>query len=563
MTITKRTVFSVLTLLAFALIAVLPHGAAMADKAKLSSSKAPKDKVINIMLGKAEILELKESISDVLVANPGIVDVMAVRSNQLYMVGTTLGDTNLMIMDEDGNIMRRVNIHVQMDTEKLVDILAELYPDENVQVRALTDQVVLTGNVSTPAVSNSIANLVAQYAGEARGRPGAVDDVVTNMLTVAGEQQVMLRVKILEVSRSAMKDLGLETNLRNAQNGNWAAAAGTATGLGLSSPTQLGVLGLQFATGGFGPLQFFARALEEEGILNTLAEPNLTAISGEEAGFLAGGEVPIPTQLDRNGNLVYEFRPFGVSLNFRPTVLSPNRISLQMTTEVSSSTMDENLQLQGINIPSFNVRRAQTTVELPSGGTLMIGGLIQSETVSGLTKLPGVGDVPVMGDLMKSDTFKRNESEVVVLITPYLVKPFAQNHTAQAADAALGAVYDPADMNNIPRLSMDDLQGVPSENSVAANTSVQSPAETPKAPAKNNAPAKKNAPNVNLAMAPSAGLSQEPMMEETPLETKYAQPEREQSALGRVFANNMIRTYGGTKIETVMKDIGHFGYITD
>jgi pilus assembly protein CpaC len=563
MMISKRTTLGILTLLAFALVAVLPHGAAMADKARAASSQ-PKENTLNIMLGKAEILNLKTPIADVLVANPGVVDVMAVRSDQLYMVGTALGDTNLMIMDEDGNIVRRVNIHVQMDTKKLSDTINELYPEESVQVRALTDQVVLTGHVSTPAVSNSIANLVAQYVGEVKGRAGSVDEVVTNMLSVAGEQQVMLRVKILEVSRSALKDLGLETNLQGAQKGNWLGTAGTAAGLGLSSPAQLGVLGLQFATGGFGPLQFFARALEEEGILNTLAEPNLTAISGEQAGFLAGGEVPIPTQLDRNGNLVYEFRPFGVSLNFRPTVLSPSRISLQMTTEVSASTMDENLQLQGINIPSFNVRRAQTTVELPSGGTLMIAGLIQSESISGLTKLPGVGDVPVVGDLMKSDTFKRNESEVVVLITPYLVKPFAQNHAA-ANSVADGS----ADLSDIPRLSMDDLQGMAeapsmlSEKTPKVVKASKSAAQDYLPPLPDEKPQKATVPTKNLAMAPSAGLSQQPMMEDTPLEPQYAQPEREQSALGRVFANNMKRTYGDGKVGSVIKELGSFGYITD
>lgn len=533
-----RITQGIMTLMAFAMLAVVPFSAAMADKADLVSGKLPKEHVVNIMLGKAEMLDFKEPISDVLVANPGIVDVMAVRSNQLYMVGNQLGDTNLMIMDEEGNIVRKVNIHVQMDTTKLVEMLGELYPEENVEVRALTDQLVITGNVSTPAVSNSVANLVAQYAAEVQGvAMTSIDQVVTNMLTVSGEQQVMLKVKILEVSRSALKDLGLETNVQNGSSGNWMGTVASAVGLGLTSPTPLGVFGLNFATGGFGPLQFFARALEEEGILNTLAEPNLTAISGEQAGFLAGGEIPIPTQLDRNGNLVYEFRPFGVSLNFRPTVMSPNRISMQMTTEVSSTTFEDNLQLQGINIPSFNVRRAQTTVELPSGGTLMIAGLIQSDSISGVNQIPGLGDVPVVGDLLKSDTFQRNESEVVVLITPYLVKPFAQNNAAvdQPVEPLppVGDASQPADMNTIPRLSMDDLQE-----------------EGP-------SPAKK------LAMAPSAGLSQQPMMEGSPLQPRAAEPEREKSALGRVFESNMSRTYGNKKIESVTKNLGNFGYITD
>ncbi len=534
----------ILMAFAVALVALIPCGAAMADKADLLPEKDAKNPVVNIMLGKAEMLDLGQDVSDVLVANPGIVDVMAVRANQLYIVGSKLGDTNLMILDEDGNVVRKVNVHVQIDTEKLVEMLEELYPDEDVQVRGLTDQLVITGNVSTPAVSNSVANLVAQYAGEIQEFDNkSIDQIVVNMLTVSGEQQVMLKVKILEVSRSAMKDLGVETNLDNGSAGNWDSAIRTAAGLGLGAPAQLGVFGLQFATGGFGPLQFLARAMEEEGILNTLAEPNLTAISGEQAGFLAGGEIPIPTQLDRNGNLVYEFRPFGVSLNFRPTVLSANRISMQMTTEVSTTTNEEGLQLNGISVPSFNVRRAQTTVELPSGGTLMIAGLIQSDSISGLTQIPGVKDVPVVGDLMKSDTFKRNESEVVVMITPYLVKPFAQNQAAVEieqpaapvipADPAtpLSDASQPADLKDVPRLSMDDLQ--------------------------EGFPAKK------FAMAPAAGLSEGPLMEGKTKAVKAPEPEREKSALGRVFESNMTRTYGNKKIESVTKNIGNFGYITD
>lgn len=392
--------------------------------------KLGRDPMQTVMLGKAEMVDIPGDIADVLVANPSIVDVMAVKSNRLYLVGASLGETNIMAMDADGNILKRLNVHVQMDTEKLESMLDRLYPDEKVTITGLTDQLVLTGEVSTPSVANSIANLVAQYAAEMQGATASTaDEVITNMLTVRGEQQVMLRVKIVEASRSALKDLGLEAGQGPASPlGDITSTLTTSPALGLSAPAQLGVLALNYVSGGFGPLSLVARALEEEGIVNTLAEPNLTAISGEQAGFLAGGEFPIPAQLDQNGNLTYEFRPFGVSLNFRPIVMSNERISLEMTTEVSTTSFDQNLQLNGINIPTFNVRRAQTTVELPSGGTLMIAGLIQSDTISGLTSLPGVNKVPVIGDLVKSDTFQRDESEVVVIITPYLVTPYAQNN---------------------------------------------------------------------------------------------------------------------------------------
>lgn len=417
---------------------------------------------VDVMLGKAEMVNIGGDIADVLVADPSIVDVMAVKSNRLYVVGSALGDTNIMALDANGDIIKKINIHVQMDTDRLSAMVKELYPNENVNIKAIIDQVVLTGSVSNPAVANKITSLVGHYAGEVQGLAESEhDNVIVNMLGVRGEQQVMLRVKIVEASRSALKDLGVELDAVGGAIGDLGVGVATATALGLTNPTQLAAGQVTYDSGDLGNITSLVRALEQKGILNTLAEPNLTSISGEQAGFLAGGEFPIPTQLDDNGNLVYEFRPFGVSLNFLPTVMSEERISLQLTTEVSNATFDQNLQLQGISVPTFNVRRAETTVELPSGGTLMIAGLIQSESISGLSQLPGVGDIPVVGDLIKSDTFTRNESEVVVMITPYLVKPFAQNRSAQAP-SSLPVVTQPAltqstTENNFGALASEEL----------------------------------------------------------------------------------------------------------
>lgn len=435
---TQSTIGKALRLSLAVFLMLVPGAAALADKVNFEKPLGimHRDPIVNVMLGKAEMVEVGEGVADLLVANPSIVDVMAVRSNRLYLVGTRLGDTNIMALDEEGNIIKRINVHVQMDVEKLEAMVGELYPDEDINIKALTDQIVLTGEVSTPSVANGVANLVGHYAGEIQGIDNqSVDRIIVNMLNVRGEQQVMLRVKIVEASRNALKDLGVETRFNQSINNAAGVGLAAAAGLGLTAPVQLGTLALNYAGNGFGPLSFLVRALEEEGIVNTLAEPNLTAISGEQAGFLAGGEFPIPTQLDDNGNLVYEFRPFGVSLNFRPVVLSENRISLEMTTEVSTASFDEGLRLQNINVPTFNIRRAQTTVEMASGSTLMIAGLLESKSVSGLSQLPGVGNVPVIGDLMKSKSFTREESEVVVIVTPYLVQPFAQNNAKENTPA--------------------------------------------------------------------------------------------------------------------------------
>ncbi|HPD83044.1 MAG: type II and III secretion system protein family protein [Alphaproteobacteria bacterium] len=491
---------------------------AKADKSDVALLKPQKTPGVTLMLGKAEMVNIEGEIADVLVADPSVVDVMAVKSNRLYLVGSSLGDTNIMALDSEGNVLKKVNVHVQMDTEKLQEMIGELYPNEPVEIRAMTDQVVLTGDVSTPAVANKIVNLVGRYAADAQGINGTnVDNIILNMMGVRGEQQVMLKVKIVEASRSALKDLGLELNsLGGANIGNLGGTLATSPALGLSAPAQLGVAALNYSSGGFGNLNFVARALEQEGIINTLAEPNLTAISGEQAGFLAGGEFPIPTQIDRNGNLIYEFRPFGVSLNFRPVVMSSDRISLQLTTEVSTTSFDQNLQLNGINVPTFNVRRAETNVELPSGGTLMIAGLIKSDAISGLTQLPGIGDVPVVGDLIKSDTFRRSESEVVVMITPYLVQPFAQNKTVAAA------------------------QPMPVDTQ---------PAYTQVGPDKNYGAMTPNDENLPSSF---------PDMNEN-----AALPAREDSAMPEVFSKNIKRVYGEKTYNNLNMDKANVGYLLD
>ena len=416
------------------------------------------------MQGKAEIIHVGGAVSDVLVANPDIVDVTAVQSNKLYLVGSAVGDTNIMALDAQGNVLKKMNVHVQLDTDKLSDMISTLYPNEKIELSALCNQLILTGEVANPAMANKIVNLAGRYIGNSQGNSTEnLDDLIVNMMNVRGEQQVMLRVKIVEASRTALKDLGLETNSTAGANiGELGGVLSTSPSLGLGSPAQLGVAALNYSSGTFGNLNFLARALEEEGIINTLAEPNLTAISGEQAGFLAGGEFPIPTNLDRNGNTVFEFRPFGVSLNFKPSVMSKDRIGLQMTTEVSTASFDQALQLNGITIPTFNVRRAETTVELPSGGTLMIAGLIQSNTISGLTQLPGIGDVPVIGDLIKSDTFRRSESEIIVMITPYLVEPFENNRSAFAPQQAS---LTPSQSSLLPQETSEGIENVSSINS--------------------------------------------------------------------------------------------------
>lgn len=374
-----------------------------------------------VTLGKAEIFDIGGRVSDIMVADPSVVDVMALQSNRLYIVGTRLGDTNLIAVDQAGNIIRRLNIHVSIDEQTLQSSIRDLFPGDTVYARTVNNQVILTGTVSNPSNAARIEDLASRFTGEAAG--------IINLMNVRGEQQVMLRVKIMEASRHLFKQLGVETSIDDIGNvlgSNVGGALDVQPGLGLAGlPFITGTL--NYADGSFGPLNVVIRALEEDGLVNVLAEPNLTSLSGETASFLAGGEIPVPISRDSEGNVQVAYRPFGVRLSFRPSVLSDDRISMQLRSEVSS--LNQATAVEGI--PGMDTRNVETTVELPSGGSLMIAGLLQSEAVKSMTTVPGIRNIPILGELFKSDNFQRSETELVVIVTPYLVRPYAdrEQHT--------------------------------------------------------------------------------------------------------------------------------------
>jgi pilus assembly protein CpaC len=407
---------------------------------RISWPKAVEPGPVYITLGKAELIDVDGDIADVLVANPAIIDVMAVQSNRLYIVGLKIGDTNIIALDENGDVIKKLDIHVKYDLKAIQAMVNDLYPDEDVEVKAVHDQIVMTGTVSTPEVASRITSVVASYVGDLQDQKGTADELISNLLNVRGEQQVMLQVKIVEASRSILKELGVNTDINNEDalststlfNENTSFTFGTGGGIGLSQdPTGLARFITDTGIAGIGDLQFFLRALEEENLIHVLAEPNLTAVSGQKAGFLAGGEFPVPVGRDNVGNVVVEFREFGVSLNFKPIVLSDNRISLQLNTEVSSLDFDSAVVLADVNVPGLDVRKADTTVEVQSGGSLMIAGLLQSESIKGMAGLPGINKTPILGDLVKSDSFRRDETELVVIVTPYLVEPYAEKNRAE------------------------------------------------------------------------------------------------------------------------------------
>lgn len=437
--IRNSIIVAVMAVMPFALVATTSDAASsgkVTDTAKLQRS----DPTVVITRGKAETVELGHNVSDIMVADPSVLDVTVLQSNRLYIVGRAIGNTNLIALDDQGNIVERMNVHVAIDDQTLQDALSDLFPREDIVVKTLSDQIVLTGSVSSAMIANRVGDLALRFV------EGDGDLGIVNLLDVAGEQQVTLRVKIVEVSRTILKEFGIETNFNdpvepssadplfdlvqpenlNESNGGLSSQL-LGNGSTASTPIALGRLIADPAIRGVGAIEVLFRALEEENMIHTLAEPNLTSLSGEEASFLAGGEFPVPSGLSESGTAVFSYRPFGVTLNFRPTVLSNERIALQLDTEVSSRDTTQDAEIGGVELPAFDVSRATTTVELGSGDSLMIAGLLNSETIDGLSGVPGVKDTPVLGDLIKSQSFQRNESEVLVIITAYLVKPYKDN----------------------------------------------------------------------------------------------------------------------------------------
>lgn len=432
-------------------------------------------KSLSVTIGKTQTIDLDQPISEVLVSNPNVVDVGMLTKKRLYVVGRGVGDTNVLIFDKNNNTLASIDVNVSNDQFTLQRLLREYFPDENVEVRTVNREIVLTGNVSTPVKAGQIRDIARRFAtgGTAASASATAPSPIVDLMTVDGEQQVMLQVKIVEAKRNVLKEYGLEPDIAGTGAiGNFRGALDSNTAsLLTTAPFALG--SLIYETQTRGPISLTIRALEEKGLLNTLAEPNLTAISGQRAEFLAGGEYPVPVGQSL-GQVSIEFKSFGVSLGFTPVVLNNDKIQLELETEVSLLSNEARLQLQTVSIPSLTVRRAKTTVELASGGSLMIAGLIQSDSINSMDSLPGVNKIPIIGKLFSSQSFRRNESELLVMITPYLVRP-TKKPAAQLVSADVKNGVPPINADSLPPLPLGPL---PADKPVAkrAVEPVNSPA---------------------------------------------------------------------------------------
>lgn len=392
-----------------------------------AGGSGPVSQRVTLSINKGMIVELPEDARDVLVSNPAVVDAVVRTPRQIYLVGLKAGPTNAFFFAANGKQLLNLEIRVERDMGELKTIIERNVKDSDVQVETINDNVVINGSVKNASDAEAARQIAMRYVTD----PGKAlsQDSVVSRVGIRGGDQVMLRVRVAEMQRSLSKQFGT----------NFAAAfdIGKSVPVNLTSVNPFSLLGQALSTSqsfkfgslaGGNSVEAVVRALERSGMIRTLAEPNLTAVSGESAKFLAGGEFPVPVGRDNEGNVTIEFKPFGVGLGFTPVVLSEGRISLRISTEVSEIT-SENAFVStaggdnGITIPGLRVRRAETTVELPSGGSMVMAGLLQQSMKQNIDGIPGLRNIPVLGALFQSRDFQSGETELVIIVTPYLVKP--------------------------------------------------------------------------------------------------------------------------------------------
>ncbi len=447
----RRTCIAAFAAAALALIAA----------AAVAQAPAPATQ-LRIQVSQGQLIQLPRPAASVFVADPAIADIQSPNPTSLFLFGKSPGRTSLFALDGHGEQILAREVTVTADLGDLEQLIHDQVPGATVVASSTPAGIVLRGTAPDPDASAAVQSLAARFAGE--------KGTVFNRLTVPASTQVNLRVRVAEVSRSITKQFGF----------NWNAVAspgafnfGLATGRDFLSNTAGTLTRAQALTsstaipGAIAAGVTTSRAtvnglldlLAEEGLVSILAEPSLTAVSGQPASFLAGGEFPIPVSQINNVTTI-DFKKFGVSLEFVPTVLGPDRISMKVRPEVSELTTQGAVQISGITIPALTVRRAETTIELGSGQSFAIAGLIQNNTSTDVTQYPGLGNLPVLGALFRSSSFQRNETELVIIVTPYIVRPV---DSAQALKLPTDGFAPASDLERI-------FQGM------AAKTGAQNPA---------------------------------------------------------------------------------------
>lgn len=373
---------------------------------------------LNVPMNRAVVVESDVPFAELSIANPGIADISTLSDKSIYVLGKAPGRTTLTLLSPDGQLISNVDVHVTPDIAEFKERLQQILPGEKIEVRTANDGIVLSGQVSSTAKLDRALDLANRYA----------PDRVSNLMVVGGTQQVMLKVRFAEVNRTISKNLS--SSLGIGDSGRLRGETGTYLGAGNSPGGALtlreNVAGGVAFGGSIGGLEFevLLEALESKGMVRTLAEPNLTALSGQDAKFLAGGEYPVPVSQDDN-TVTVEWKPFGVELNFTPVVVDQDIINLSISAAVSSIDPANGITVSGFNIDAFKRRETSTTVEMRDGESFAIAGLLQDDFRDLNTQLPWIGDIPILGALFRSSEYQRAQTELVIIVTPHLVTPVA------------------------------------------------------------------------------------------------------------------------------------------
>ena len=376
---------------------------------------------LDVPMNRAVVVESDVPFAELSIANPSIADISSLSDRTIYVLGKSPGLTTLTLLDDSGRLITNVDVRVAADVTEFKERLRQILPGEKIEVRTANDGIVLSGTVSSSQRLQRALDLAERYAPER----------VSNLMTVGGVHQVMLKVRFAEMQRSVSKSL----------SSSWGFNGGTSTGLNGGTGTLNNQVSLSNALAGnipatntntgavlfgfnVGSVQvgLLIEALEQKGVVRTLAEPNLTALSGQEAKFLAGGEYPVPVAQD-NQTITVEFKPFGIELNFIPRVVDKDIINLELTAAVSAIDPSNGININGFQIDAFSRRETSTTVEMRDGESFAIAGLIEDEFLDNADQMPWLGDVPVLGALFRSASYQRSQTELVIIITAHLVTP--------------------------------------------------------------------------------------------------------------------------------------------
>ncbi|MEM7172442.1 MAG: type II and III secretion system protein family protein [Pseudomonadota bacterium] len=365
------------------------------------------DETFEVSIHQGQMIRLNKDAASVFIANPEVADVSVKSARLVYVFGKAPGVTSLFAVDARDNLIANVKIVVTHNVSRLQEALDKLLPDDDVTATSIDGAILLTGTVATGIAAENARRLAERFIGK--------NEAIINQIGIYAPNQVNLRVRIAEVSREIVNQFGL----------NWTAAFSSSNfDFAFQSVTPVdgtNLLGIGGTPGNW-DINALIDALAEDNLVSVLAEPNLTALSGETASFLAGGEFPIPVA-ESDDRITVVFKEFGVSLAFTPTLVGTNKISMRVRPEVSQLSNEASVTFERITLPSLTTRRAETTVELNSGQSFAIAGLILDNTRQNASKVPGLGDIPILGHLFQSDRFQRNETELVIIVTPYIVRP--------------------------------------------------------------------------------------------------------------------------------------------